>query len=253
MFPIRALPLVFAACAAVPAFSKGILVRFLPCEAADSAARYDVYRSAAGIPGRLIGSLPAVAGADTLAFPDTGALKGLAYAYSIRAVDRSGGESDPSDSTLAAIPLLSLPDTLRAEAWPVFWTLPASARPLGGSAELTLDMAQPGPAVLRYDAATGRVELLGPAGKADTAHIVLRGSYLGKFADEDTVLLMVAGAVPVAITGPAEAAAAGYPRGGTPGIVWNGHGAPFIGHRKPGQRTLYDATGRSRRRAGGSL
>jgi hypothetical protein len=254
MLPFRFRNLLLSAlAAAAPAFSKGIQVRFLAVAPGDSAVRYDVYRQAAGDSARRIGSVNA-GGTDTVAFPDTGAKRGSAYRYSMRAVDGAGRESDPSDSTLAAIPLLALPDTLRAASWPVSWTLPASAHPLRGAASLALELSQPAdPSVsqpaaatvaLAYDTAAGRIEFRLASGHIGTLRIALRGSYFGKFADADTAVIVAEGA-PVSLAIPREAAAgSALPAFGRARNV-DGRGLPVLVTRRGGSRGLYDAAGRN--------
>jgi hypothetical protein len=178
----------------------------------------------------------------------------------MRAVDGAGRESDPSDSTLAAIPLLSLPDTLRAASWPVAWTLPASAHPLRGMAALALELAQPAspagsqpaaapaaqPAavLLVYDTAAGRIEFRLSSGRADTVRIALRGSYFGKFADADTAVIVLAGA-PVSLALPRAAAASSADPAFGRARSADGRGLPVLVTRRGGTRLFYDAAGRN--------
>ncbi len=259
IFRLRHL-LLAALTAAVPVFPKGILVRFLAAAPGDSVVRYDVYRQAAGDSARKIGSVIAggtgtTASSDTVAFPDTGAKAGTAYRYSMRAVDGAGRESDPSDTTLVAIPLLALPDTLRAASWPVSWTLPATAHPLRGTASLALELSQPAAASgsgtapatvsLAYDTASGRIEFRLASGRAEALRIALRGSYFGKFADADTVVIIATG-TPVSLSLPREAAAgASIPPAFGRARSADGRGLPVLVTGRGGTRLLYDAAGRS--------
>lgn len=248
----RVLPLaaLAALASALPAFPKGIRVRFLAADPADSVVRYDVYRQAAGDSARRIGSAAPAAGADTVAFADTGAERGRAYRYCVRAVDGAGRESDPSDTTMAAIPRLALPDTLRAAAWPIAWILPAAAHPLRGTASLALELVSAAPSgtapslSLAYDTATGRIEFRASPPPSGPLRVVLRGTYLGKFSDADTAILAVAAAAPASLgTSPAAADAGGVPafaraRGA------DGRTLPTLVTPGGGARALYDAAGR---------
>lgn len=170
--------------------AKGILVKFLPNPPEDSIVRYDVYRSSdSADAGTSIGSiLPIVA--DTLRYPDLSADKGTAYFYSIRAVNGDGLESDPSDVTAAAMPALALPDTLRADsAGAARWTLSLSARPLPG-VPLFCALVDSSRFSLVFDSTRGKITFVPRAPRGDTAKLIVRASYFGKFEDRDTVLVM---------------------------------------------------------------
>jgi hypothetical protein len=184
-----------AGLAASPSLAKGINVRFLPNPAPDSVAEYRILRTE--IPGGapiLVGSVPARPARDTLSFPDTGAVKGSAYAYRIVAVDAGGDASDPSDSSEIAEPSLDLPDTLRPPANlgqspdGIRITLAAGADPLAGSAPLRLFLEDSADFSLRYDPA-GRVATFAPRGSVRSGRIVVRAEYYGKFSDRDTLRL----------------------------------------------------------------
>lgn len=256
--------LLAALAAAAPVFPKGILVRFLAAGPGDSAVRYDVYRYSAGDSARRIGS--AAAGSDTVAFPDSGALRGVAYGYAMRAVDGAGRQSGLSDTTLAAIPLLALPDTLRADSWPVAWTLPASAHPLRGTASLALELVPapssvpPAPAApgaeaapmavtLAYDTGSGRIEFRASPARPGTLRIALRAAYFGKFIDVDTAVIAVAG-MPVTLAPSRDAAATGASPAGAGFTAFgrarhaDGRRLPVLVARRGGSRLGYDAAGR---------
>ena len=173
--------------AAWPAYSKGILVRFLPNPPEDSVTEYHVLRSdgPGGAPTP-VGRVDAAAGRDTLAFADTSACKGLAYRYSILALDAWGGVSDPSESTEVALPALTFPDTLRAGSQGARWTLPLGADPLSGAAPLDLALQDSARFTLRYDAKTHQAEI-SPREGAGSGWAVVIASYYGKFADRDSV------------------------------------------------------------------
>jgi hypothetical protein len=179
---------IFIGLAALPAFAKGITVRFLPNPAEDSVVEYRILRAAPGLPPAQIGRITAAAGRDTFSFADTSAIKGLAYRYSIIGMDAGGGASDPSESTEVALPSLSLPDTLRADAREVRWTLALGADPLSGAAPLALSLEDSSHILLRYDAWTHQI-LFSPRGEAVPGWAVVRATYYGKFADRDSIWL----------------------------------------------------------------
>lgn len=206
----------------LPAASEGILVRFLAGAPEDSLARYDVYRASGpggaegpgglGSPGGeavLIGSV-AAGSTDTLSFPDSMAARGMAFRYTIRAVDRMGMESDPSDTTWAGFPRLGLPDTLRASGGVARFVLPAEAHPLRGYAPLALSLADSSRVRLAFDAAAGSLELRTAGGRPDTVRIVIQGDYFGKFADTDTAVFLMAAASQTAIPSAPPVSGAGH-------------------------------------------
>jgi hypothetical protein len=225
---------------AAPALAKGITVRFLASPAEDSIVRYQILRAdAPGATAIPVGELGAVPGADTVAFPDSSAVKGKPYAYTIRSIDSAGAMSDPSEATLVGFPHLDLPDTLRADRITglVRFLIPASCDPLRGSAPMTLALVDSSRFSLAFAAVTGAVAFRTRSGRADSGWAVLRAEYFGKFADRDSVLVF-AGAQAVSLA-PADG------RGGMGGIarppwpkglekVWNGRNA--AGRRVSGFR-----------------
>jgi hypothetical protein len=181
----------FAICiglAALPAFAKGITVRFLPNPAEDSVVEYRILRAEPGLPPAQIGRVAVAAGRDTFSFADTSALKGLAYRYSIIGMNAGGGASDPSESTEVALPSLSLPDTLRADAREARWNLALSADPLSGAAPFSLSLEDSSRFVVRYDAASHQL-MFAPRGEAVQGWAVVRATYYGKFADRESIWL----------------------------------------------------------------
>jgi hypothetical protein len=179
---------VFLALAALQAFAKGITVRFLPNPPEDSVIEYRILRAAPGLPPSQVGRIVAAAGRDTFSFADTSALKGLAYRYSIIGMNAGGGASDPSESTEVALPSLSLPDTLRADAHGALWTLALSADPLSGEAPLALSLEDSSRFLLRYDAWTHQLTF-SPRADARQGRVAVRATYYGKFADRDSIWL----------------------------------------------------------------
>lgn len=184
--------------------AMGILVKFLPNPPEDSIVRYDVYRAdSAGRPGLPIGEILPAPGQDTLRFPDVSAAKGRAYFYTVTAVNAAGAESDLSDETEVGIPSLALPDTLRPDAQGITQvTVPFAAAPLKGFATLALETPDSARFVLRYDDASGRAVFGSRSGRADTAKIIVRASYFGKFEDRDTVIVMMAAGLPATANPP---------------------------------------------------
>lgn len=227
--------------------SRGILVRFLASPAEDSVARYDIYRSLPGDSAAArIGSLPAAPGADTLAWPDSAAAKGVAYRYAIRAVTSNGWESDPSDSTWIGAPRLALPDTLRIPAGgPARFVLPPEAHPLKGHAPLLLSADREDRVRLHHDTAAGALELHARDHRTDTFRVVIAAAYHGKFQDADTVVVLLEGTATTALAaaprgGPALRAGfrrAGRSEGGNSGM-------PVTAVPAGGRIRLYDPAGR---------
>jgi hypothetical protein len=175
--------------AVLPAFSKGITVRFLPNPPEDSVVEYRILRADA--PGQApaeVGRLPAAAGRDTFSFADTSAVRGLAYRYSIVGMDAGGGASDPSESTEVALPSLSLPDTLRGDGGGARWALAVGADPLVGSAALALALEDSSRFSLHYDSAARQI-VFAPRDGEGSGWAVVRATYYGKFADRDSVWL----------------------------------------------------------------
>jgi len=175
--------------AAIPAFPKGIAVRFLPNPPEDSVVAYRVLRAdGPGLAPALVGEVPAAPGRDTLSFSDTGAIRGLAYVYSIIGLNAGGGASDPSESTEVALPSLSLPDTLHAGAHGAQWSLALGVDPLSGASPLALSLEDSSRFTLRYDPASRQAVFAARAG-AVSGWAVVRAVYYGKFADRDSVWL----------------------------------------------------------------
>jgi hypothetical protein len=236
------------------ALGAGLTARFLPAsgdggEPATAAARYDIYRAegAAGLPV-LLGSLPA--SGDTLAFPDSSAHRGLAYAYTAVAIDSAGAESDPSEPTWAGFPRLALPDTARLVGGILRLPLDAGADPLRGLAgapALVLSADPQGRVGITYDTSSGVLELRALPGTTGALRLVLQAGYHGKFLDEDTVDLVVE--TPVGLAGQAMARPvigaerAGIRlRGGAPGWVAPGPGSAGPWIFDPAGRRLRAAT-----------
>lgn len=201
----------FLALAALPSFSKGILVRFLPNPPEDSVVSYQVMRADGfALAPVQVGQMAAVAGSDTLAFADTTALKGRPYVYSIIGLDAGGGASAPSESTEVAQPFLALPDTLSGGSQGARFTLSLGANPLSGSAPLSLSLEDSSRFSLRYDSAAGQI-VFAPRGAARSGQVVVRATYFGKFTDrgsawislEATALRPAPGAAPRAWAVPA--------------------------------------------------
>ena len=196
-----------AACA--PAHSKGISVRFLANPSGDSVVKYAVMR--ADGPGQApvqVGEVgdagkDGAAANDTLTFPDTAAVKGRAYLYSIVALDAEGGASDPSEPTEVASPSLGLPDTLRGDAAGARWTLPAGSDPLSGSAPLALSLEDTARFSLRYDSAAHQL-VFESRGETRSGWAQVRAVYFGKFVDRDSVWIDFA---PGALARPGRASA----------------------------------------------
>lgn len=201
---IRVLSLLLCCLSIRTATAAGILVRFLASPPEDSVVRYDIWRLDSTASALVkIGSLAAgMAAADTLAFPDSTARKGVAYLYCLRAVNAAGLESEPSDSARVAVPRLALPDTVRPTAGQTRLPLAPGAHPLAGIAPLAVSLADSTRLRLVHDTATGSLIFLSPLGLADTVTAVIRASYHGKFQDVDTVLVMVAGRIPSALPSP---------------------------------------------------
>lgn len=233
-----------AALAADPGHSRGILVRFLASPGEDSVARYDVYRGRPGDSALRIGSLPAAPGSDTLTYPDSGAAKGVAYRYAIRAVATSGLESDPSDSTWIGTPRLALPDTLRIPAGgPARIALPPEAHPLIGHAPLLLAIDREDRLRLRHDTAAGSLELHARDYRPDTVRAVIAASYHGKFQDADTVVVILEGMSATSAAAPSQGGSAlrqGFRRPGQDAIS----GVPITSVQAGGRTFFYDPAGR---------
>lgn len=175
--------------------AKGITVRFLASPAEDSIVRYGVYRSgSAQGPATAIGQVSASPLLDTLSFSDTSARKGESYFYSIRAVNLAGIESDPSEATQIAFPVLSLPDTLKPDAASrtTSISLPESTDPLRGYAPLSVALKDSSRFTMAFDLATRTLSFRSRTGKADTGAVIARADYYGKFEDRDTLLVIVA-------------------------------------------------------------
>lgn len=178
-----------AALAASPAFSKGILVRFLPNPPEDSVVTYRVLRAdGPGLAPVPVGDVPVAVIRDTFSYADTSALKGRPYLYSIVGLDAGGGISDPSESTTVATPILGLPDTLQGGALGARWTLALGADPLAGASPLALSLADSSRFLLRFDS-TARQIVFTARGSALSGEVVVRATYFGKFTDQRTVWL----------------------------------------------------------------
>lgn len=178
----------FATCIALPAFPKGITVRFMPNPPEDSIVKYAVLRADGAGAAVQVGEVPAVPARDTFAFSDTGAARGRAYVYSIIGLDAAGNASDPSESTEVALPSLALPDTLSGADADVRWTLPAGADPLSGAAPLSLLLEDSTRFSLRFDPLT-HIAVFGARADARSGWATVRATYFGKFADRDSVWL----------------------------------------------------------------
>jgi hypothetical protein len=187
----------WAACAAAVC-AKGITIRFLASPPEDSIVRYAVLRgNIPGMPPDTVGKVPALPARDTLVFADSTAARGRAYVYSIIGLTAEGGASDPSESTLVALPSLSLPDTVRADSLGARLVLSAAADPLSGSGEpLSLSMEDTARFSLEYDPVTRTALIRGRHG-ADAGWAVLSAGYFGKFRDRDSVWLILPGPAPV--------------------------------------------------------
>lgn len=175
--------------------AKGITVRFLANPAEDSIVRYMVYRSASAQgTAAAIGQVSASPLRDTLSYSDTSAGKGESYFYSIRAVNAAGLESDPSEATQIAFPVLSLPDTLRPDAVSRSTSVALSdaTDPLRGSVPMTFALKDSSRFTMSFDLATRTLSFRSRSGKADTGVVIARAQYFGKFEDRDTLLVMVA-------------------------------------------------------------
>jgi|GEM_PF-6489094 len=175
--------------------AKGITVRFLASPPEDSIAQYTVYRSgSAQGPVSLIGQVSASPHKDTLSFSDTSVNKGTSYFYSIRAVNREGIESDPSEATQIAFPVLSLPDTLRPDAASRATSIALSEAidPLRGSVPLSVALKDSSRFTMAFDLATRTLSFRSRSGRADTGAVIARAEYFGKFGDKDTLLVIVA-------------------------------------------------------------
>jgi hypothetical protein len=186
--------------------AKGVYVRFLANPAEDSIVRYIVYRSTvSGDSGEAVGELAAVAGRDTLSFPDSNVDRGKPYFYTITARNAGGLESDRSTETEEAFPLLSLPDTLRPDAVSRLTrvSLSSGADPMNGAAPLSVSLADSARFFVTYDAGTHRATFRSRSGLADTARLIVRAGYFGKFEDRDTALVIVSASSSVSISAPA--------------------------------------------------
>ena len=176
------------------AHPKGILVKFLPNPAGDSVVRYDVYRSEKpGDTGSAIGEIHTGLNQDTLRFPDLSVQKGIAYFYSVRAIDDSGNISPFSPQTRVGLPRLNLPDTLRPDPTSKLtrFVLAAAGQPLKGSETLVLEVLDPDRIDIVFSDSAGRADFRSRSGKADTARVIVRATYLGKFEDRDTLIAIV--------------------------------------------------------------
>lgn len=194
-------------CATAP-FAKGITVRFLANPPEDSLAGYAVLRSdGPGLAPRELGVVASLPGRDTLAFADSGAIRGKAYLYSIVGIDPAGARSEPSESTYVALPALALPDTLRADSSGARVRLPLGADPLSGIVPLSITSADTARASLAFDAAT-RDLVVKPRAGAASGWVVLRATYFGKFEARDSLWLSLETPRPgAALVGPAAAGA----------------------------------------------
>jgi hypothetical protein len=173
---------------ALPAFAKGITVRFLPNPPEDSIAKYAVLRADGAAAPVQVGEVPALPARDTFAYADTAAARGRAYVYSIVAIDAAGNASDPSDSTEVALPSLGLPDTLSGAAADARWSLPAGADPLTGVSPLSLSLEDTTRFSLRLDSLT-HTAVFATRGAALSGWAMVRAAYFGKFIDRDSVWL----------------------------------------------------------------
>lgn len=225
----------------IPASAAGIRVRFLASPPEDSVVRYDVWRcDSAGAASAKVGSLAAGSAEDTLAFPDSTARKGVAYLYSLRAVNAAGLESDPSDSSRVALPRLALPDTARPSGGLTRLLLAPEAHPLEGHAPLLLSLADSSRIRLVHDTLAGAIHFLSLSGRPDTVTAVVRASYHGKFSDQDTLLVMTGGRLPTGLL---------LPRPGTPPAApslsrASGSGALLVAVPARGRVRLYGPDGR---------
>lgn len=178
-----------AALSASPAFSKGIMVRFLPNPPEDSVVTYRVLRAdGPGLAPVPVGDVPAAVSRDTFSFADSTALKGRPYLYSIIGLDAGGGISDPSESTEVAMPVLGLPDTLQGGAQGARWTLAVGTDPLAGAFPLALSLADTSRFLLRYDSAARQI-VFTARGSALSGQVIVRATYFGKFTDQRAVWL----------------------------------------------------------------
>ncbi len=215
MSPVKAIAILVLCAFALPAFPKGITVRFLSSPAEDSIVSYEVMRSdAPDKPCVGVGRVTVASASDTLAFADSGAARGHAYVYSIVGINGEGGRSEPSESTQVALPILSLPDTLRAAAAGAAWILAPDADPLAGLAPLSLSLSAADTArvSLAFDPLT-RKAILTPRHPetAWSGWIGLSADYFGgKFSDRDSLWLVVPGAAPVAARLPRSGIAAAF-------------------------------------------
>jgi hypothetical protein len=186
-----------------PADAKGIHVRFLPNPAEDSIIRYQVLRAEGpGLASAPVGEIAALPLADTLGFPDSSAAKGKPYAYSIKAINAQGGVSDPSGATVVGYPALALPDTLRPDkaTGQTRFVIPAASDPLRGLERMVLTLQDSTRFTLAFDSATHTAIFRTRSGRADSGWAKVSAQYFGKFADQDSVLL-IAGMEPPASLG----------------------------------------------------
>lgn len=162
-----------------PAAHAGIGVRWLANPVTDSVSVYSIQRDGAEI-GRL-----ARRPGDTLEFPDTLTVGGVAYRYTIVA-HAFGVVSDTSAATIVGFPLLNLPDTLRAPQYgSLEVALPSAYHPLRGLAPLEVTA----PAWVTWDSVGHRLSFAGlRAGRNE--RVAVRFCYYGKFCAADTVLVI---------------------------------------------------------------
>lgn len=203
--------------AASSAYSKGILVRFLPNPPEDSVVTYRVLRAdGPGLPPAPVGDVPAAVIRDTFSFADTSASKGRPYLYSIIGLNAGGGISDPSESTTVATPILGMPDTLQGGALGARWTLASGADPLAGASPLALSLADSSRFLLRFDSVARQI-VFTARGSALSGQVVVRATYFGKFTDQRTVWLSLQ---PTSSAGPG-AGAASLPRDWVIPATWS--------------------------------
>jgi hypothetical protein len=188
-----------------PADAKGIHVRFLANPAEDSIVKYQILRAEApGLAATPIGEMSALPLADTLGFPDSSAAKGKPYSYSIKAINAGGGMSDPSLATVVGYPALALPDTLRPDKATGLtrFVIPAVSDPLRGMERLILSLQDSTRFTLAFDSATHTATFRTRSGRVDSGWARVSAEYLGKFSDQDSVLLIAGMQPPVSLGDP---------------------------------------------------
>ncbi len=178
---------------------KGIEVKFLPSPAEDNIVRYELYRSETpGQTGNQVADLRSPPQSDTLSIPDTTAIKGVAYFYSLKSFAADGQASEFSSQSRVAHPLLTLPDTLTfgENDSDIEFTYGPAFHPLGDDTHLVLSHSDSAVVSVTVDKATGRLIFHAKKKAYFLRNMDVTASYYGKFSDQGT-LVVTGGQLPL--------------------------------------------------------